>query len=316
MTPVEQERFRNANHIFGGFVYPSPIVSIVNSENEVYLKRDDMLQLGCSKQRSLPLMIYSHLQKGETKFCVSSSGNAALVSAFCAMQASSIESMFIYLSSGISDSKLQKFVDYLDIDCDVQDLREEIFIIDNLKIQLVEDPRQEAFNQSKLGYVNLRGSTDDSALTGFASITDELVEQLGSDIDAVFVPASSGTTAQGIYQGFLNYGLKPQIHVVQTSKVKTLIKNLATQNQGVVELDHPSESIVDIIGHRKKQIQEIISDSMGYGWIIGSQEVAEAKAELEGYGIYTSFDSALAYAAYLKACAIESFKKPVLLLTG
>lgn len=316
MTPVEQEKFNNANYIFGGFTYPSPVVSIISHGTNVYLKRDDLLQLGCSKQRSIPLMIYHYLLQGMDKFCISSSGNAALVSAFCTMQTSMIKSMLVYLSTNISDAKLQKFIDHLELDCDTDDLREGNFTMDNLVIRLVDNPRQEAFSQGQFGYVNLRGSMDDSALTGFASITDELIQQVGPDIDAIFVPSSSGTTAQGIYQGFLNYGLKPEMHVVQTSKVKALIGNFQSQNQVDTETNHPSESIVDIIGHRRKQIHQIISESKGFGWIINSQEVINAKNELESHGIYTSFDSALAYAAYLKACTTNRFEKPVLIFTG
>jgi threonine dehydratase len=315
MNADVKRTFNEANSFFGGFTYPSPVQEIDVNGNKVFLKRDDLLQLGCSKQRSLPYSIYTHFLRGERKFVVSSSGNAALVSAFCAMQSNLIEKMFVLLADSISDTKLQKFIDHLDLDCELEDMREEGFEMDNIRIKLVQNPKQEAFNYSKLGFINLRGSIDDSAICGFESISDELITQIGSDIDQIFVASSSGTTALGIHRGFEDNNLKPQIHIVQTSRVHALVKNLLDKDSKK-EDSHPAESIVDIVGHRRNEIEEIIKETGGNGWLITADEAAAAKAELEGYGIYTSFDSALTFAAYIKSSARTLDGKSILVFTG
>ena len=309
---IQSLEFISAMNKFSISTEPSPLQEIIYQGQKLLLKRDDLLQLGCSKQRSIPYMIYLYLLKQEKRFIVSGSGNSGLVSAYCALNCREIEEMQICFAKTISDVKLQRFIDKLKLNYTPSDFRKGDIHLNNIIVKLVEDPRQEAFNLSKLGYINLRGSTDDNAILGFKSIADEIFTQTETKISSLFVPASSGTTAIGIYEGFLAHSLNPKMNIVQTTKINTLIRNITKST--ISEDSHPSESIVDYIGHRRPQIEKIITESKGNAWVISSQEVQDAKEILQNqYGINTSFDSALSFAGYIKSNRNEN---ALLIFTG
>jgi threonine dehydratase len=198
------DKFTKVNAEYGLMRYPSPLEKLDMLNESFYLKRDDLLELGCSKQRSLVLMIDSYVKSGVQKFAVSSSGNAALVSAYVAIHNPGIKELKILLSGhetlGISDYKLSKFIQVLGLSISVGELRKG-YIYKNIEFVLSDNPKQQAFLLAQGGYVNLRGSTDDTALEGFQSIGYELAKEIACD--AVFIPASSGTTAIGVYRGLL-----------------------------------------------------------------------------------------------------------------
>lgn len=260
-------------------------------------------------------MLYEYLKKGFTKFVISSSGNSGMVAAHCAMKTNANFDLVVYLSEYISNLKLGEFLNTLGIAEVQNELRaKKKFVKNNVTLILTENPKQQAFMKVTENFVNLRGSTDALAPVGFRTIADELIPQLGNSIDAVFIPASSGTTALGVYEGFKFHGLNPQIHVVQTTKVNSLVKGIAETAE--VEIEHPSEAIVDLVGHRKDEIQEIIRSSRGKGWVINSSEVEYAKLHLSKTGIEVSYDSALGVAAFAKAVKEQKFRNPVILCTG
>jgi threonine synthase len=298
----------------------SPLERVLFDTYRIFLKRDDKLSLGSSKERSIIPLIYSYIKKGTTKFVISSSGNAGLVTAFCALNSKEIEEVIILFSKNISQNKFNNFIKRLGLEITFDDIVRSGFKKNNLIVRLVDDPRQEAFNLSKAGYVNLRGSTDNFALLGFESIAYELDTQLGEvypeakfeDID-IYIPASSGTTAFGVYNGFQKLKKNPALHIVQTSKIYSLVKNIVSDLEA--EPDHPAESIVDIIGHRRKQIENLIHASKGQGYIINTSEVESAKAELKNkFNLDLSYDSALTYSAFLKNK--NKRKYSVFLITG
>lgn len=338
MNPEQVKNFLQESYSYFGLEYSeSPLQEIEYNHKKLYLKRDDLLPLGCSKQRSIVPMIYHYLKLGNKKFVVSSSGNAGLVAAFCALKSNEIEEMIVYFDKNISDKKLDNFANKLNkynSSITRENLRKGIRIEDRLQISSAQDPRQEAFNLAKEGFVNLRGSTDDIALIGFETISYEINRYFvipsstgnpelrdtdsqstldsrlrGNDIN-IFVPASSGTTAQGIYEGFKKLNLNPKINVVQTAKVHTLVKNLAAEEK--VEETSFAESIVDIIGHRRSKIEELVKSTGGKGFIISNKELEEAMQILSELQIETSYDSALTFAAWLK----DQEEGAVLVFTG
>jgi threonine synthase len=299
--------------------YPSTLESLKLQDQQIWLKRDDELELGCSKQRSIVYMIGKYLEMGKTKFVVSSSGNAALVSAYIGLHSySDVEEVKILLSEQISDSKLTKMLKslHLEDELTVEDLREGPQL-EKVKFEFSVNPKQQAFQLEKEGWTNLRGSTDDLAIIGFKTIANEIIHELGQNKpDAVFIAASSGTTALGIYQGFSELSIYPQIHVVQTTKTYALLKKLKNIDLPI-EPEHPAESIIDVIGHRRKTIETIISESKGDGWVIDVEECIEARRELRNeYNVTTGYDSALTWAAYKKAVESQKFQNPVLVFTG
>jgi threonine synthase len=262
----------------------------------------------------------------------------------------------IFLSNQISDEKLQKFIDKLKIESSVSVLRGG-GSFGNVEFNLSVNPKQQAVQLGNKGWINLRGSQDDIALIGFRTIAYELISS-GEEFDAVFVPASSGTTALGIYQGFQEFNLFPQMHVVQTTDVHALVKRIAhwtslptqadlpayaeataggpdvnkvtlnksaadlsaeasnIEKQSTLERQAKAESIVDMIGLRRLQIEEMIKGSNGAGWIISNDEVEKAKRELASLGVEASYDSALTFAAFKKATKNKKFRNPAMVFTG
>lgn len=316
MHPQHDQKFAEIQKALHLQHYPSPLKQYTINEVSFMVKHDDQLELGCSKQRSLTYMIYQYLQNGEHYFTVSSSGNAALVSAYTLLQFPDT-TLRIFLSNQVSDYKLNQFLITFKIPSSVKQLREN-FRYKNIEFILSDNPKQQAFQLGNQGWINLRGSQDDSALIGFHTIAYELLNQ-SPNIDAIFVPASSGTTALGIYHGFREMERIPAMHIVQTTKVNALVNKLIRDNEGnrlPIEHDHPSESIVDSIGHRRKQIEEAIIESNGNGWCISKSEVEEAHQILLDHNLIASYDSALTYAAFLKVQHIKRYKYPVLVFTG
>lgn len=313
---IQSLEFISAMNKFSISTEPSPLQEIIYQDQKLLLKRDDLLQLGCSKQRSIPYMIYLYLLKQEKRFIVSGSGNSGLVSAYCALNCREIEEMQICFAKTISDMKLQRFIDKLKLNYTPSDFRKGDIHLNNIIVKLVEDPRQEAFNMSKIGYANLRGSTDDNSILGFKSLVDEVLSQTNLQINSIFVPASSGCTAIGLYEGFSDHSLNPAMNIVQTTKVNALVRNIVDSSKS--EENHPSESIVDYIGRRRARIEQIIVNSKGKAWVISSQEVQDAKEILQNqYGINTSFDSALSFAACIKNYKkLKNEKINLLIFTG
>jgi threonine synthase len=310
------EEFQQISADLGLNMYPSPVLFTNVTGRSFAVKHDDMLELGCSKQRSLSYMIVKYIQQGKKKFVVSSSGNAGLVSAYTVLRHPDA-SLKVFLSNTISDQKLEKFILKLKVPVRLKDFRNG-GTLGNVEFILCDNPKQRAIQHGNDGWINLRGSQDDLALVGFRTISYELLES--NDLwDAVFVPASSGTTAVGIYEGFREAGLKPAMHIVQTTKVNTLVNKLPKihgADASVKEVDHPAESIVDIIGHRRKQVEDIITESGGAGWVISKDDVEKAMRALEALGIQASADAALTFAAFRKSLDTHQYDNPVMVFTG
>ncbi len=247
---------------------------------DLYLKREDLHPYGSHKGRSIPVMIEKYIQDGWQQFCISSSGNAALAAAMYIRnhnkEKKSPLSLKIFIGIRIPKEKLEPLK--------MLSLEDSRIIIEQ-----AETPKRAAFQLDKEGtYKNLRQSTDDTALTGYGTLADELAQI--ENLSAVFVPTSSGTTAQGLFDAFKKHKINPQIHIVQTPKCHPFIDSdvagasLAT-------------AIVDTVGYRKNAIQRMLDQSKGAGWIVKDDEIVNAqkltRAE-EGFEI--SSNSALSIA--------------------
>lgn len=259
----------------------------------LYLKREDLHPYGSHKGRSIPVMIEKYIQEGWYNFCISSSGNAALAAAMfivdynnrhsklssvipttkeeslsnfgkdssSAAKAASLGmtkkiTLKIFIGKNIDKNKLDKLKQITEKDKDII-------------IQQVFNPKQTAFLMDKEKKAkNLRQSTDDTALIGYQSLAEELSEI--ENLTAVFIPTSSGTTAQGLYEGFKKRGLNPQIHIIQTPKCHPLVDDSPIGNS-------LANAIVDMIGYRKEAIQKILHETKGRGWIAADNDIIEAQ---------------------------------------
>jgi threonine synthase len=95
---------------------------------------------------------------------------------------------------------------------------------------------------------------------------------------AVFIPTSSGTTAQGLDLGFKISNLKVEIHVVQTPNCHPIVDTIYSKqgkNMPPTDDSTPSlaSSIVDNVGLRKEKVAEAVIESNGNGWIITNEEI-------------------------------------------
>jgi threonine synthase len=203
------------------------------------LKREDMNPNGSFKDRSIAYQLSKHISDGVKKFCISSSGNAA-ISAYSYSKLTDI-SLDIFVSSKLSSEKLSK--------------------LEGAKLHVSDNPKSDCIKfSSETGALNLRGSVDDNAYIGYYSLAEEISEL---DIDSIFIPTSSGNAALGIHQGLKKLGKHIPIYIVQTTKVCPIAslydKEFIKTDSSVVTC------ITDRVCKRKDQIIDLIKDSCGSG---------------------------------------------------
>ncbi len=263
--------------------------------HELWFKREDLHPYGSHKGRSIPMMIKEYAKQGIHDFVISSSGNAALA-ALIAVQKhnqnnSTTVTLKIFVGKNIDAKKLAR-------------LHKEI-TDKNIVIEQVENPKQTAFQEEKnttsTGSVqakNLRQSTDDLALRGYLELAEDLTKI--PNLQAVFIPTSSGTTAQALGEAFLKLEKNIQIHIVQTSSCHPIAE--------VFDTTPPKEetsiagAIVDKIAHRKEKVLEAIKNTHGSGWIISNAEIQNAVDLIKKNTDFTvSYNSALSLAGLIKA---------------
>lgn len=256
------------------------IAEVIGLNTDLYLKREDLHPYGSHKGRSIPLMIEFYIQEGWKNFCISSSGNAALASIYTIKDLNGRENkqfaLHIFVGNHIQSEKLER----------LQQARGDD---QNIIIEKVSNPKQLAFIMDKEQKAkNLRQSTDDIALSGYQTLADELSEI--NNLTAVFIPTSSGTTAQGLYLGFKKHGLNPQIHIIQTPKCHPLVDNSPAG-------DSIANAIVDTVGYRKDVIQKILQETGGKSWIAEDKDIIEIQSLVkETEGLDISPNSALSIA--------------------
>ncbi|HEY4493668.1 MAG TPA: PLP-dependent lyase/thiolase [Candidatus Paceibacterota bacterium] len=233
----------------------------------LYLKREDLHPYGSHKGRSIPYMIEQYAKGGETRFAISSSGNAALAAARYINEYNSKFnerelSLQIFVGENISGEKFEI-------------LKHEI--LNNPKIQITkcEKPKQSVHILNKKGEAKaLRQSNDPTALVGYGSLIAELAEI--DNIAAVFVPTSSGTTAEALAEKF-------RVEIVQTSKCHPIAEQFDTNFTPATESS--ADAIVDIVALRGDSLVRKIKEKNGAGWVVSNEEVKNAQdllAKIEG----------------------------------
>lgn len=279
----------------------------------IYLKREDLNPTGSHKDRGLAFEISAHIQDGKDEFIISSSGNAAISAVNLLKDTDKI--LHIFIPSSLSINKLQRLTKALGGKVPDEIIKGKDGIVENIHIHFSKRPLSTAFSFSTTyGYTLLRGSTDKYGYEGFKTIAFELIDS-GKDFDHIFIPASSGTTAKGIFEGYKGAFHIPSFNIVQTTKINTLVHRFDKDYQPSV--DSIAEAIVDRVGHRVKEVEEIIKNTNGNGWIICDKEIINAQNILQENGIISSNESALTIAAIIKAKSKGlDIKNPVCIMTG
>jgi threonine dehydratase len=278
---------------------------------ELWFKREDLHKHGSQKGRSIPLMIKEYYRQGIRKFVISSSGNAAL-SAIIDIQNHNLSkskeplSLTIFVGERIEQKKFDKL--------------KKAITDPNIKLEKTEYAKANALQLEKKNPDTkyLRQSTDELALRGYTELADELAKI--PELQAVFIPTSSGTTAQGLVLGFQKLTPPPQLHIVQTSSCHPIVDIInPEQTQNLPEETSFASGIVDNIGHRKETLAEAIKASNGNGWIITNEEIKNViELTKKTTDVTISATSALSVAGLQKA--LKNGWKPtgtvVCLITG
>jgi threonine dehydratase len=235
---------------------------------ELWFKREDLHRHGSQKGRSIPLMIKEYYRQGIRKFIISSSGNAAL-SAIIDVQNHNLSkskeplTLTIFVGEHIDQKKFDKLKKAINDP--------------HIKLEQTEYAKATAIQLEKENPDTkyLRQSTDELALRGYVELAEELSKI--PELNAVFIPTSSGTTAQGLALGFQKLNPPPQLHIVQTSSCHPLIDVInPAQSQDLPKELSLASGIVDNIGHRKEMLAEAVKTSNGNGWIITNEEIKNA----------------------------------------
>ncbi len=275
---------------------------VIFQGTKVILKNEMGNPNGSFKDRSLAYQVSYYLSKGFRKFAISSSGNAAISAAAYVTLFKEAE---IDLFVGFKTLPL-KMAKILDLESD------------RVRIHQTNRPKSDCFKfciENKV--LNLRGSSDDLALTGFKTIAYEIIQK-HPDVDCVFLPTSSGTSALALHYGFEEMGKMVAIFVCQTQSVHPIAKEFDKDYKEFPE--SLADAIVDRVALRKNRIVEALKVNGGGGFVISNDEIAIAQKEtgLHGYWI-ESPNSALAFAGFSKALKknmLDKFKKPLILVSG
>ncbi|PIZ94620.1 MAG: hypothetical protein COX81_02985 [Candidatus Magasanikbacteria bacterium CG_4_10_14_0_2_um_filter_37_12] len=231
----------------------------------IYLKREDLHKYGSHKGRSIPQMIkYYFKYDNIVDFCISSSGNAALASilAINSHNKNNPENMLnlqVLVGMKIPSKKLER------LHKEIKDKK--------IEIKQVEKPKQTAFQLDKENKAkNLRQSTDPLALEGYTELAKELKKI--PNLKAVFIPTSSGTTAQALGTKFSKLTNTIEVHIVQTTFCHPIAEEFHPERKK--NADSLAGAIVDNVAHRKKEVIKVIKSTNGSGWIADNNDITNA----------------------------------------
>jgi len=229
----------------------------------ILLKREDLHPYGSHKGRSISVMIDHYYDKGDRRFVISSSGNAALAAILKILELNKTKTepaeLRVFYGPNISTAKLAI-------------LKAKIPESGQISLFGKERPLQAVLEATEAGYRSLRQSTDDIALLGYRSLAEELdtIEDLG----AVFIGTSSGTTAQALAEYFREKKRPVEIHIIQTSSCHPISDSF--QDYSGPEERSLADAIVDRTARRREKLVPLIRNSGGFGWVATNESIETA----------------------------------------
>lgn len=264
----------------------TPVEELEVKGVKTLLKREDKNPNGSFKDRSLAYQLSKHISDGIKSFCISSSGNAA-ISAYAYSKLSDI-SLDIFVSTKLSSEKLSK--------------------LEGAKIHISDNPKSDCIKFSnETEAFNLRGSVDDNAYIGYYSLAEEIS---ALDIDAIFIPTSSGNAALGIFLGLKKLDKHIPIYIVQSTRVNPIAslydKEFITSDASIISC------ITDRVCKRKEEIISLVKESCGSGIVISDDEVLDASKK---YSL--PINSSISIAGFSKALKKGyTINRPLLVISG
>jgi len=264
--------------------------------NGVYYKLETANPTGSVKDRGISFQVWKAIGTGFSKFCISSSGNAAISAVtYVGLAGGTLD---VFVSRKINKGKLKKIIGK------------------DVKVHFSQKAVSECMQfAQKTNAYNLRASQDPNGWVGYMSVAYELDFKLGK-LGAVFIPVSSGTLFYGVARGFDKIGYLPTLHAVQTPYCNFIASKFDKDFK-------PSQSsLADALVAKttplKSGVVSLIKKSKGFGWVVSDNEIKKAWVELYGKGLDTSYEGAACLAAYRKALGKKfKVKEPIVcLITG
>lgn len=271
----------------------------------IFFKREDLHPYGSHKGRSIPRMIDMKIEKGARNFVITGSGNAALA-AVRHINSLNLKDGGVTLS--ILTGKNINVDKRAALTAEIKDGR--------VSVVEVPDPLRELFHETHTGgKTSLRQSTDDDALAGYETLATEIAET--PDLSAVFVGASSGTTAQALADYFNKNKIDVQVHIVQTTTTSPLSREfVSSESEAETSL---ADAIVDKTAYRKDSLVKAVRKGSGSGWIATNDLIVSAQKLLkEKAGIIATANGALGLAGLIKALSkdVKFTGSVVCIITG
>ena|SRR3989338_3252058 len=274
----------------------------------LFIKREDLNPSGSHKDRTIwPLLAY-YARKGKESFVIPSSGNAAISAAYYLKHNDEKLRLDIFVSPEINKEKRERL---------------SAAVENQEKIHIHLSPRAKSdalrFAREKNSEL-IRTSTDAIALEGYKVLARELLQNIGENLDiekdkvSLFIPTSSGTTVEGLFEGFKKLKIMPALNIVQTEYVAPIARELDSKFER--KQSSKASAVVDTIAHRKPNVLKAVRESKGSGYVVSDEALEKAKNLLEETTPIRniSWDSLLALAGTIKAKEAGRIEKNVILL--
>lgn len=214
---------------------------LAEKQNFLFVKREDLNPFGSFKIRGVLYQICLAWQKGEKKFCISSTGNAGLASAGICYKKKF--PLYIFLPKDFASKKKK--------------LLKRIEVFSPKKVFFKENPTKEALKFSKKRKIfNLTPSLDKFSSEGFKSIGFEIYEVFKNfpfEKISIFSFSSSGSSFIGIGESFkLLKKLKlidnlPHLYAIKGKrgiKKERKVKRIAKESRGgIIKIDKEKDKL-------------------------------------------------------------------------
>ncbi len=157
--------------------------SALTNRGSVYLKREDVHELGAFKWRGALPALERYRRDGAAGVVTASTGNHGAATAWAAEQLGL--SAIVYVPEGSSRTKLEKLAVF------GAELVETGVDLDEAKEQAID-------RATDAGFPFFEDGAEPAQLDGYAAIGDEILEQLDEEPAAVVVPVGNGALLAGV----------------------------------------------------------------------------------------------------------------------
>lgn len=286
----------------------TPLLSMSCGEANIWLKMESLNPTGSYKDRGSTVLV-SHLKGRGVKYAIEdSSGNAgASFAAYCAR--GEIRSRVYVPESASGPKKLQ-----------IETYGAELVRIPGARSEAAKAVLAEAMR----GMVYASHAYMPFGLPGIATISYEIIDQLGTEPRAVVAPAGHGGLLYGIMRGFetlVTSGIirkQPYYIGVQSSACDPLCKafdNNLTSIQDGIAGETIAEGVKVVSPSRGEAILMRLRYGNGSMVSIEEQELIAAYKDLAINGVYCEPTSALVWAA-VKKIDLSKYSSTVAVITG